>query len=61
VQQGKAAEGEQEALAALKIAPENAEAHRTLARILSQRSGDEALSEMRRAGELAPKRADLPR
>ena len=56
-QQGKAAEGEQEARAAIKIAPENAEAHRILARILSQQPGDEALSEMQRAVELAPQRA----
>ena len=42
------------------MAPSNAEAHRTLARILSQHAGDEALAEMRRAVELAPQRADLP-
>ena len=44
---------------AVKIAPKNAEAHRTLARILSTRPGDESLSEIRRAVELAPQRADL--
>ena len=53
------AEAEQEARAAVKIAPDNAEAHRMLAKILSQQPGDEALSEMRRAVELAPERADL--
>src|SRR3954469_4847615 len=58
-QQGKSVEAEQEARAAVKEAPSNAEAHRTLARILNQRSGDEALSEMRQAVELDRQRADL--
>ena len=58
-QQGKAAEAEQEARAGIRIAPGNAEAHRMLAKILSQRPGDEALSEMKRAVELARERADL--
>ena len=52
-QLGKVAEAEQEARRAVKEAPSNAEAHRTLARILSQHAGDEALAEMRRAVELA--------
>jgi len=58
-QQGKSAAAEQESREAVKVAPGNAEAHRTLARILSQQPGDEALTEMRCAVELAPERADL--
>src|SRR5579864_2316104 len=57
--QGKFADAEQEARTAVKTAPQNAESHRMLARILSQRPGDDAIAEMKRAVELAPERADL--
>src|SRR5215468_5009825 len=58
-QQGKTEQAEQELRAALKIAPDNAEAHRMLAKVLSASPGDEALTEMQRAVDLAPKRADI--
>src|SRR5215470_7637140 len=58
-QQGKTQQAEQELRAALKIAPDNAEAHRMLAKVLSAKPGDEALTEMQQAVDLAPKRADI--
>ena len=59
LQKAEFAEAETEARTSVKMAPANAEAHRMLAKILSQGQGDEALAEMKRAVELAPGRADV--